>query len=104
MTQWSTLAVTLALYRLRRGTELSIPHDQGPRALERDCGGADLRRGTQILLGGLSTTPILTRLIQQAIESNYDLKIAGERIRAAQDSVRDCRRGRPASDWRRGRR
>jgi NodT family efflux transporter outer membrane factor (OMF) lipoprotein len=32
--------------------------------------------------------PILTRLIQQAIESNYDLKIAGERIRAAQDAVR----------------
>ena len=33
-------------------------------------------------------TTILTRLIQQAIESNYDLKIAGERIRAAHDAVR----------------
>jgi NodT family efflux transporter outer membrane factor (OMF) lipoprotein len=32
--------------------------------------------------------PDLTRLIQQAIESNYDLKIAGERIRAAHDIVR----------------
>jgi outer membrane protein, multidrug efflux system len=32
--------------------------------------------------------PNLTRLIQQAIESNYDLKIAGERIRAAHDTVR----------------
>jgi NodT family efflux transporter outer membrane factor (OMF) lipoprotein len=32
--------------------------------------------------------PDLTRLIQQAIEGNYDLKIAGERIRAAHDSVR----------------
>jgi NodT family efflux transporter outer membrane factor (OMF) lipoprotein len=32
--------------------------------------------------------PILSRLIQQAIESNYDLKIAGERIRAANDAVR----------------
>src|ERR1700719_3066003 len=32
--------------------------------------------------------PDLTRLIQQAIESNYDLKIAGERIRAAHDLVR----------------
>jgi NodT family efflux transporter outer membrane factor (OMF) lipoprotein len=32
--------------------------------------------------------PILTRLIQQAIESNYDLKIAGERIRAAHAAVR----------------
>lgn len=32
--------------------------------------------------------PVLTRLIQQAIESNYDLKIARERIRSAQDSVR----------------
>jgi outer membrane protein TolC len=32
--------------------------------------------------------PTLDRLIQQAIESNYDLKIAGERIRAAHDSVR----------------
>ena len=30
----------------------------------------------------------MTRLIQQAIESNYDLKIAGERIRAAHDTVR----------------
>jgi NodT family efflux transporter outer membrane factor (OMF) lipoprotein len=32
--------------------------------------------------------PTLTRLIEQAIESNYDLKIAGERIRAAHDTVR----------------
>jgi multidrug efflux system outer membrane protein len=32
--------------------------------------------------------PVLTRLIQQAIESNYGLKIAGERIRAAHDAVR----------------
>jgi NodT family efflux transporter outer membrane factor (OMF) lipoprotein len=32
--------------------------------------------------------PILTQLIQQAIDSNYDLKIAGERIRAAHDAVR----------------
>jgi len=32
--------------------------------------------------------PDLARLIQQAIESNYDLKIAGERIRAAHDLVR----------------
>jgi multidrug efflux system outer membrane protein len=32
--------------------------------------------------------PILTRLIQQAIDSNYDLMIAGERIRAAHDTVR----------------
>ena len=32
--------------------------------------------------------PTLTRLIQQAIESNYDLKAAGERIRAAHDLVR----------------
>ena len=32
--------------------------------------------------------PNLTRLIQRAIESNYDLKIAGERIRSAQDMVR----------------
>jgi NodT family efflux transporter outer membrane factor (OMF) lipoprotein len=32
--------------------------------------------------------PDLTRLIQQAIESNYDLKIAGARIRAAHDLVR----------------
>jgi NodT family efflux transporter outer membrane factor (OMF) lipoprotein len=32
--------------------------------------------------------PTLNRLIQQAIENNYDLKIAGERIRAAHDSVR----------------
>jgi multidrug efflux system outer membrane protein len=31
--------------------------------------------------------PVLTRLIQQAIGSNYDLKIAGERIRAAHDAV-----------------
>ena len=32
--------------------------------------------------------PILTQLIQQAIDGNYDLKIAGERIRAAHDAVR----------------
>jgi NodT family efflux transporter outer membrane factor (OMF) lipoprotein len=32
--------------------------------------------------------PMLTRLIQQAIDSNYDVKIAGERIRAAHDAVR----------------
>jgi multidrug efflux system outer membrane protein len=32
--------------------------------------------------------PVLTRLIHQAIESNYDLKIAGERIRTAHDAVR----------------
>jgi multidrug efflux system outer membrane protein len=35
--------------------------------------------------------PILTRLIQQAIDSNYDLKIAGQRIRAAYDAVRVAR-------------
>lgn len=32
--------------------------------------------------------PTLTRLIQQAGENNFDLKIAGERIRAAHDAVR----------------
>jgi multidrug efflux system outer membrane protein len=32
--------------------------------------------------------PVLTQLIQQAIDDNYDLKIAGERIRAAHDAVR----------------
>jgi NodT family efflux transporter outer membrane factor (OMF) lipoprotein len=32
--------------------------------------------------------PLLTHLIQEAIDSNYDLKIAGERIRAAHDTVR----------------
>ena len=32
--------------------------------------------------------PVLSHLIQQAIDSNYDLKIAGERIRAAHDTVR----------------
>jgi NodT family efflux transporter outer membrane factor (OMF) lipoprotein len=32
--------------------------------------------------------PSLSRLISQAIESNYDLKIAGERIREAHDAVR----------------
>jgi len=32
--------------------------------------------------------PTLSQLIQQAIENNYDLKIAGERIRAAHDLVR----------------
>jgi NodT family efflux transporter outer membrane factor (OMF) lipoprotein len=32
--------------------------------------------------------PVLTHLIEQAIAGNYDLKIAGERIRAAQDAVR----------------
>ena len=31
---------------------------------------------------------MLTSLIQQAIDDNYDLKIAGERIRAAHDAVR----------------
>ena len=37
--------------------------------------------------------PILTRLIQQAIENNYDLKIAGERIRAAHATVRSVAAG-----------
>ena len=32
--------------------------------------------------------PMLSQLIQQAIDDNYDLKIAGERIRAAHDAVR----------------
>jgi NodT family efflux transporter outer membrane factor (OMF) lipoprotein len=32
--------------------------------------------------------PVLTQLIELAIENNYDLKIARERIRVAQDSVR----------------
>jgi NodT family efflux transporter outer membrane factor (OMF) lipoprotein len=31
--------------------------------------------------------PVLNQLIQQAIENNYDLKIAGQRIRAAHDRV-----------------
>jgi multidrug efflux system outer membrane protein len=37
--------------------------------------------------------PTLTRLIRQAIENNYDLKIAGERIRAAHDTVRAAAAG-----------
>jgi outer membrane protein TolC len=32
--------------------------------------------------------PVLTRLIEQAIDGNLDLQIAGQRIRAAQDAVR----------------
>lgn len=40
--------------------------------------------------------PALTSLIKQVIENNYDLKIAGERIRAARDAVRlAAARGRP---------
>ena len=80
--------MTLAFDRLRRGAELSIAQRQRSRNIGAQIQESRTPRRHSNPFGRAFEDPNLTRLIQQAIESNYDLKIAGERIRAAHDAVR----------------
>jgi NodT family efflux transporter outer membrane factor (OMF) lipoprotein len=87
MTQWSALAMTLVLTGCVVGPNYQSPTTKVPEHWSANSGGPD---STQALRSFWTSfqDPILTQLIQQAIDSNYDLKIAGERIRAAHDAVR----------------
>ena len=86
MTKLSTLAVTLILTGCAVGPTYQPPTTKVPEHWSANLGEANSAEALKSFWAGFED-PILTHLIQRAIESNYDLKIAGERIRAAQDTV-----------------
>jgi NodT family efflux transporter outer membrane factor (OMF) lipoprotein len=87
MTKLSTFAMTLMLTGCVVGPNYQSPATTVP---ERWSAGAGEPNSAEALKSFWTSfqDPVLSHLIQQAIESNYDLKIAGERIRAAHDTVR----------------
>jgi NodT family efflux transporter outer membrane factor (OMF) lipoprotein len=87
MTKLSTVAMTLSLTGCVVGPTYQSPTTKVPEHWSADQGEPNSAEALKSFWTGFED-PILTHLIQQAIKSNYDLKIAGERIRAAQDTVR----------------
>ena len=87
MTKCSTLALTVILTGCVVGPTYQSPTSKVPEHWSANPGAPNSGEALKSFWTSFED-PILTRLIQQAIESNYDLKIAGERIRAAQDTVR----------------
>ena len=87
MTKLSTLAMTLILTGCVVGPTYQSPTTKIPEHWSANPGEPNSAEALRSFWTSFED-PILTRLIQQAIESNYDLKIAGERIRAAHDTVR----------------
>jgi outer membrane protein, multidrug efflux system len=87
MTQLSTFAMALILTGCVVGPTYQSPTTTVPEHWSENPGEPNSAEALKSFWTSFED-PILTRLIQQAIESNYDLKIAGERIRAAHDSVR----------------
>jgi NodT family efflux transporter outer membrane factor (OMF) lipoprotein len=87
MTKLSIFAVTLILTGCVVGPTYQAPTTAVPEHWSANAGEPS---SAQALKSFWTTfdDPILIRLIQQAIESNYDLKIAAERIRVAHDTVR----------------
>ena len=100
MTRCSALALALALGGCVVGPNYQAPAGKAPERWREASGKAGSSSGQPSSAPGQASSaalqsfwtgfddPILTRLIRDAIEKNYDLKIAGERIRAARDSVR----------------
>src|SRR5580700_1793439 len=86
MSKRSTLAVTLVLTGCVVGPNYQSPTTKVPGHWSANPGEPNSAEALKSFWTSFDD-PILTRLIQQAIDSNYDLKIAGERIRAAQDTV-----------------
>src|ERR1700733_3405978 len=87
MTKLSTLAISLLLTGCVVGPTYESPTTKVPGHWSANPGEPSSAEALKSFWTSFQD-PILTRLIQQAIESNYDLKIAGERIRAANDTVR----------------
>jgi NodT family efflux transporter outer membrane factor (OMF) lipoprotein len=87
MTKIWTLATTLILAGCVVGPTYQPPATKVPLQWSNNSGEATSAEALKSFWTSFED-PVLIRLIQQAIEGNYDLKIAGERIRAAQDAVR----------------
>jgi NodT family efflux transporter outer membrane factor (OMF) lipoprotein len=87
MIRRSTLAMTLALTGCVVGPTYQRPTTKVPEHWSATPGEPNSAEALKLFWTSFQD-PILTQLIQQAIDSNYDLKIAGERIRAAHDAVR----------------
>jgi outer membrane protein, multidrug efflux system len=81
------LAVTLILTGCVVGPSYRSPTTKVPGHWSEYAGEPGSAEALEAFWAGFND-PILIGLIQQAIGSNYDLKIAGERIRAAHDVVR----------------
>jgi multidrug efflux system outer membrane protein len=81
-----TAAVLLVLTGCVVGPNYHAPPNQLPEHWTATPGEADSATALKAFWTGFDD-PVLTQLIQQAIANNYDLKIAGQRIRAAHDSV-----------------
>src|SRR5277367_5803130 len=94
MTRLPTFAVILFLTGCVVGPTYQSPKTTVPEQWSATPGAPSSASGESSSAQALKSfwtsfgDPDLTRLIQQAIESNYDLKIAGERIRSAHDMVR----------------
>ena len=87
MSRLSALAVGLVLSGCVVGPNYQPPTTKAPEHWSANPGEPSSAQALKSFWNGFDD-PLLTQLIQQAIESNYDLKIAGERIRSAHDMVR----------------
>jgi NodT family efflux transporter outer membrane factor (OMF) lipoprotein len=92
MTKWSTPAMSLILTGCVVGPTYQSPTTKVPEHWSANPGEPNSAEALKSFWTSFED-PILTQLIQQAIESNYDLKIAGERIRTAHDAVRVAKAG-----------
>jgi NodT family efflux transporter outer membrane factor (OMF) lipoprotein len=87
MTKLSTFTVILALAGCVMGPAYHSPTSSVPEHWSAVPGDPSSGEALKSFWAGFED-PILIGLIQQAIKDNYDLKMAGERIRGAQDAVR----------------
>jgi NodT family efflux transporter outer membrane factor (OMF) lipoprotein len=87
MTRWLTFAVMLALSGCVVGPAYQSPTTAVPEKWSANPGEANSAAALKSFWASFND-PTLLHLIDQAIERNYELKIAGERIRVAHDIVR----------------
>jgi len=87
MSRSSTLAMTLVLTGCVVGPNYQSPPSKSPEHWTANPGEPNSADALKTFWARFQD-PVLTHLIEQAIDGNYDLKIAGERIRAAHDAVR----------------
>jgi multidrug efflux system outer membrane protein len=87
MNRFSVFAMALIAGGCVVGPDYQSPPTKAPEHWSANPGEPNSAEALRTFWAGFED-PVLTRLIQRAIDHNYDLKIAGERIRAAQDTVR----------------
>jgi NodT family efflux transporter outer membrane factor (OMF) lipoprotein len=87
MTQLSAFAVSLFLTGCVVGPAYQSPTTRAPEHWSASPGVPTSAQALKSFWISFED-PMLMQFIQQAIDNNYDLKIAGERIRAAHDMVR----------------